>query len=323
MSEALLLSGLSHAAAHLYREAAISPDETLEFLAQSCRLTPDLTSSAHQELLESGLLVEGIPGVRVLPPAEAAQMLVSRHEMELNQQEKRLAACRAQAEYFKSLTSSTSAREQEIVTGAVAIQNLLRSLSEASETEIDTLVPGGRLDASTIASAQETNAEAYGRGVKARTVYLSIARKDPKTVQHLHWLAENGAQVRTLPKLPVRMLISDRKTALLPLNLQNAMDGVVIYRNQVLVKALLELFESIWQIAQPLGPQSPKHLQGMGDFERTIMEMVVQGKNDVEIGKKLAINERTVRRKMEEAMKTFGVGTRYELIYLAAKKDLI
>lgn len=134
--------------------------------------------------------------------------------------------------------------------------------------------------------------------MKERAVFLTSSKQDHRTLQYIHWKIDHGAEVRIAPRLPIRMIIFDRNVAVLPLNLKNALAGIAVYRNQALVEALRELFECVWLAAQTVrGPDIAE--MGLSDSEIAILKMLAQGKTDTEIGKRLGVVGRTVRRRVK------------------------
>jgi DNA-directed RNA polymerase specialized sigma24 family protein len=189
--------------------------------------------------------------------------------------------------------------------------------------ETCTFSPGGAHTKEQIAATQKRNEQMYARGVRSRTIYLSSIRNDKATRNHVDWLNERGSQVRTVEALPVRMIIADKRFAVLPLNPDNGMLGLVVHRGTAVVLALQALFESIWKTAKPLGLCLPSAGDTFPQEIRTVVELVAIGLSDQEIAKKMGISDRTVRRRIKEAEATLNATSRIETIYKAAKRNWI
>jgi len=159
----------------------------------------------------------------------------------------------------------------------------------------------------------------FERGIRSRTIYLSSVRNDANTLKYVEWLNSYGAEVRTTPILPIRMIISDGATAVLPIDPGDTKYGISVYRNPAIVLSLLDLFEKAWSGASPLGMISAKNDQFITEEERAILELLAVGIGDVEIAQKMGISDRTVRRILERIMRSLNVKSRFEVCYRATK----
>jgi len=315
--------GLSKNATRVYLEAMESPGKTPDFFAENLGLSVHQVIDAHRELIGNDLALSNVDSVEIIPPDRAAELIVLRQESELIAHQVRLSECRIRAERMKAASYKIVPLGTETVYGASEIWDRLQGLASEARISMDTLSPSGALNETAIAFSQANDKDTYERGVEARTIYLDSARNDHKTLEHLHWLAEVGAQVRTAPKLPIRMIIVDKQIVVLPINLENGMDGLVLFRSPVIVKPLQQLFELTWAAAKPLGFSPGPKAAGLTDYEKTILKMIAKGKSDIEIAEKLQVSERTVRRNLKEAMDRLKAKTRPEAIYKATKNGWI
>jgi hypothetical protein len=152
------------------------------------------------------------------------------------------------------------------------IDDAIRSISREAQVDVETIAPGGAHSKARIQEAEDIDSNAFARGVRSRSIFLSSVRNDTKTISHVHWLNERGAEVRTAPVLPIRLIIIDHKTAIVPANTKNAMEGIIIHRNQGTVLALCELFEMTWNVATPLGMSRAPNGDRITVEQRTILE---------------------------------------------------
>ena len=76
---------------------------------------------------------------------------------------------------------------------------------------------------------------------------------DPAARQIIQTCAEAGEQARLLPSVPMKMKLADTTTAMLPLT-PNGTAGALIIRAPVIITALREYFELLWDRAIPLRP---------------------------------------------------------------------
>jgi len=211
----------------------------------------------------------------------------------------------------------------EIVLGATGVSKRIQKLMDETKYETSTFAPGGPLSSKRVAEAKARGGEAFTRGIKARSIYLSSVRKDATTLSYIEWLSENGVEVRSAASLPVRMIISDQKTAILPLGLGDAMQGIAVYQNPLLVKALQALFDFVWDSASPIGPKMIIDKSGFSKIELSVLEHLAHGKDDQEIAAKLAVSDRTIRTHTKTILSKLNANTRSQAIYKATKLSLI
>ena len=65
---------------------------------------------------------------------------------------------------------------------------------------------------------------------------------------------------------------TDRKTAILPLDPTDGMNGLLVVRIPSIVAMLQAQFEATWAIANPLGRCSPRYASAITSDERAILE---------------------------------------------------
>lgn len=153
-----------------------------------------------------------------------------------------------------------------------------------------------------------------------RTLCLESIRNDPATLTYAQWLAQSGASVRTTPTLPVRMLVYDRKIALLPLDAADSRKGVIQVIDTGIVTAVLALFEQIWSAATPVGSAPARDDRGLSAQERQLLKLLAEGLTDEGAARQLGLSQRTVRRIMAGIMERLGARSRFEAGLQAAKR---
>ena len=311
--------GLTQNADQIYLEALKKPGQTVAELAQSISLPSGEAARSYQELADHGLLLQGTSQeVTVVSPAKAADILISRQEADLTAQRALLDERRLQAERLKVSLYHDAAAETETVIGADAINEKLNALNAMTESDVATLAPGGAYTTEQIEAAKAIDSEMLSRGIQTRTIFLSSVRNDQNTLAYVRWLNERGVEVRTVPKLPIRMIISDWKTAVLPLDLTDATQGIIIYRNPTIIHALQELFEMTWASGTPFGMKRYKD-GPLSDEERVVLELLAIGRDDEEIAQRMGIVDRTARTKIKKLVERLGAKSHFEAGYRAVK----
>lgn len=212
----------------------------------------------------------------------------------------------------------------ECVVGRAAVSDRLYELSCAADTEWLALLPDGPLSASWLETAQELHRKVVARGVANRAVTTDSIRGDTRLALRTAWEDEPECRVRTVPSLPVHLLLVDRSLALLPADPRDPWHKVVQITVPGVVEALNSLFEWAWQDAVPLdsrGPGVDEH--GLSPREKELLRLMARGLNDEAIRRRLGVSLRTVRRIVAELCARLGAASRFEAGYQAAKHGWI
>ena len=245
--------GLSTQAKQLYNAILNTPQPSESGLAQALQFDSETLSDSLNELSDLSLVTSNNGKITVVQPQTAIDSLILRHESELIANKLRLATYRDISAQLKAASPQDATGSIEVFSGRTAINEQLERLSLAARNSVDTFAPGGTHSTNDIAAGQSRNENLFANGVHSRTVYLSTARNSRETHAYTEWLNEQGAEVRTTPKLPIRMILIDQKIAVLPLEVADAMRGILVCRAPSIVKALQELFNLVWDSATPLG----------------------------------------------------------------------
>lgn len=254
--------------------------------------------------------------LRAVSPDIGMEILMARQQAELAAQQQRLEASRAVAAQliaeYADLRPAASSPGVEQLLGIDQIRDCLTRLTREVTSEVISFAPGGAQPTAQMDASQPLDAQLLGRGVQMRTVYLSSVRNHQPTVDYANWLAGLGGQVRTVPTLPTRMIITDRSTAVIPVSSDDTAAGAVVLTGHGTLTALCALFDSVWADAQPLGEAAPKDIRGLSPQEATTIGLLAQGHTDEAIAKRLGVSQRTARRIATDLMERLGARSRFE-----------
>ena len=134
---------------------------------------------------------------------------------------------------------------------------------------------------------------------------------------YLQWLTGQGAEIRTQPTLPNRMIIYDRRFAMLPINPDDSSVGALLLHGAGVVTALCELFEQTWSSAQTLGDRQRETPQ-LTPQEQAVLRLLAQGCTDEVIARRLGISVRTGRRITASLMIRLDARSRFQAGFQAA-----
>jgi DNA-binding CsgD family transcriptional regulator len=149
-------------------------------------------------------------------------------------------------------------------------------------------------------------------GVSYRTIYDMASLSEPSDL-----VAARSAGCRILRDVPLKLVVVDRRTGLLP----TSPDVVVELGPSSLLDGLLRLFELLWQQASPLAPAAS---EGPLSFEdQQLLSLAAAGLTDQAIARRLGVAQRTVERRMQRILKALNASTRFQAGLRAGQRGLL
>ncbi|MET7653532.1 MULTISPECIES: LuxR C-terminal-related transcriptional regulator [unclassified Streptomyces] len=320
MLEAL---GLRPALEAVYRLLLSQPEWGLHQIAEHLGLPEPEVRNVLDELADLHLLQpsrsEG--EFMTVSPEVGLGVLLNRNELELSARQRQLEDARASVAAIVS-QFSTHRHAPEVVRqlfGLETVRRRLEELAEIARTECLSFFPGGAQKPDVMESSKPLDQMALERGVVLRTLYQDSFRRDPDTFEYVRWLASLGGQTRTVPSLPMLMVIVDREVALVPIDPEDARQGALEVRSRGMVEALHVLFTRFWDSGLSWHEQDSPDSDGLSRRERELLYLLASGHTDEAIGKKLGLSLRTVRRTASGLISRLGARSRFEAGVLAAR----
>ncbi|HKT00658.1 MAG TPA: LuxR C-terminal-related transcriptional regulator [Rugosimonospora sp.] len=307
MFEALGLSGLTES---VYLALLDHPDASIDDLSALLDLPTDEIRRRLDELARMSLLQRSRSdsgAFRPIDPKVGLEALAARRAQEIE-------ASKAAFELFLAERSSQPKGIEppgDVLYGVDTIRARLRDLARSCEWEACSLMPGGAQSVESMEASTALDAEAIDRGVRLRTVYLDSIRGDPATQEYASRLQGLGSEVRTAPTLPLRLLIVDRKVAVVPVSADNSGTAAVVVTTDGVVTALLALFNAVWRTAVPLGTAKPRDEVGLSLRERHVLQLLAEGRTDEMIARRLGVSVRTARRIASDLLDRLGASSRF------------
>lgn len=309
--------GLGQTAEQVYRTMLACPSDGVAELAGRLDISPDAVRLSLGQLSELAIVQPSqheASGFRVLDAEVAMEILLARQQADLAAQQQRVEASRAAAAQLIAECSGARARprDDEHLIGPDAIRARLGQLAQRAESDIMTFAPGGAHPSADLEASRGPNQELLDRGIHSRTIYLDSVRNHKPTLDHVNWLAERGATVRTAVSLPVRMIIFDRRQAVLPLNTEDARTSAVLVNGEGTITALCALFETAWDSATPWGEAPSPHPHGITAQQAEMLRLLAAGMTDEAIAKRFGVSSRTARRVAAELMELLDARSRFQ-----------
>ena len=196
-----------------------------------------------------------------------------------------------------------------------AIGKFLAGVVAEVETEILTAQPQTGRDAQTLAAAALRDVAALERGVKIRTLYQHSARRSSVTHKYVAEVTARGAEVRTLDEFFNRMIIVDRRVALIP--------GAEDLRVPSIIAYLVDVFERAWERGRPFANRESSMLKDIALEQRAMtIRMLIEGHADPVSAKRLGVSPRTYAGYVADLKEEYEAETRFQLGYTMGRMGL-
>ncbi|MEU1122545.1 LuxR C-terminal-related transcriptional regulator [Streptomyces sp. NPDC005899] len=321
---------LDAVAVAIYRGAAKrSPVSICELREQA-----ELSSATEEELDRA---VERLLGLRLLvrvgdaparyaalPPDLSQALLLGGAERQITQALMRVDQVRRDlmdlsSVYAESLFDRMQDQRVEQVFDVQQVRDLITELCETCRTEVLTSQPGGARRGEELEESFERTEALLSRGVRMRTLYQHTAQFSQETLSYVQWVTGLGAEVRTLADGFPRLIIFDRKIALI--DAHTGSQGALLVRSPGVVEFMSRCFNWAWIAADPFPDsyQQDRVRVISDEIKKAIIRFLVLGEDDRVIARRLGMSLRSVQRHVAEIMAQLGATNRLHAGYLLGR----
>jgi DNA-binding CsgD family transcriptional regulator/sugar-specific transcriptional regulator TrmB len=321
MLEAL---GVSASDERIYRLLLERPHATVAELAKMAGTGTDALRRGLDRLEAVGLVTRllGRP-VRLLAtrPDVAVEVLVARRQEELARAQVIARGLMAQ---LGAARRGGQEEHVEIVVGRAAVATRFLQLELTTTDELLVLDRPPYAQDTRQPNADEL--ELLARGVRCRGIYAPEALELPGRVASLRQLAEAGEEARVHGAVPMKLAISDRSAALLPLRVDQTTESALVVYASTVLEALISLFEMLWKEAVPVpaaGTPAQAGAAGVAPADPELLVLLASGAKDETIARQLGISLRTVNRRVSALMRFLGARTRFQAGAHASRRGLL
>lgn len=229
-------------------------------------------------------------------------------------------------EQYRNTAVSSAGAVVEVVVGVEQVAHRFHQLQFGAQRELLVFLVGAPV-AVPREDADLAENSALDRGVDFRVVAARDYLDGPGVVADVHGALTAGLELRLVESLPLKMVVSDRERAMVPLDLADSgaePSAIVIHRSGLLT-ALVHLFEREWDRARPLHPTpSGVHAEPAADEQPTrgeleVLALLLAGFSDRRVASRLGLSIRTVERRTRRLMDLAGVDSRLQLGWHAAR----
>ncbi|WP_158574014.1 LuxR C-terminal-related transcriptional regulator [Streptomyces triticagri] len=209
------------------------------------------------------------------------------------------------------------------IEGPLEIRAAIHDALRAARYQILTAQPDGPRPSSTLDDAYHAVREHLERQVSMRTLYQHSTRFCEATKRYVQTVTAHGAQVRTLAELFDRLIIIDDAAAFIPDNAERTTATEI--REPSVVRFLTDVFDKAWDRAEPY-PFHPVRVadaasEVVPDIRSTIRRLLVEGRSDKEIARRLGVSLRSVQGHISWLRDRYGAHHRFQLGYLMGYEE--
>ncbi|GAA3473309.1 hypothetical protein [Nonomuraea roseola] len=199
-------------------------------------------------------------------------------------------------------------------------------LAFSVQEEVLVAEPYDTLSPENIAHGRPIDVRCLRRGVRIRNLVRTSALEDPATLSYLRELHDDGAQIRVADELSELMLVYDRHTALLPIDLHDTARGALRIEESTLVGSVISLFERLWAAATDFAKLTAP---GAGQItllseaqQRVLIFMCTVSKDEVG-AQRAGMSLRTYRRHIADLLRMLDAGNRAQAALTARERGWV
>ncbi|MEU0369404.1 helix-turn-helix transcriptional regulator [Streptomyces sp. NPDC006283] len=328
----LSVLGISALEESIYRHFLRNPGTSADEIHLLFHTSVESAATAMERLRELRLLraaeEEGGPVLSPADPATAVDQLTDLRLRELHQQlqavtqARHLTASLCAEQGLDTLPAQSVERMESIP----QIRNRLDDLAFFAREEVLSVDPYTALTADSIAHSRPLDLRCLRRGLRIRNIVIKEALNDPPTLAYLREIAAHGAEIRVTEEVTERIIVFDRRTALVPLDPSDTARGALMARETGLVANILALFEKIWDQSVPLDEltePTDATSGGLSETERQVLESMCRVEKDEVGARELKISVRTYRRHIADLLRILGAGSRAQAALLARERGWV
>ncbi|GGT21092.1 hypothetical protein GCM10010222_73800 [Streptomyces tanashiensis] len=260
---------------------------------------------------------------RLTPPSVALAPLLVEQRNALHRAE---TAFSMVTEQYRSTAAHPAGSVVEVVVGVEQVAHRFHQLQRGAQRELLVFLVGEPI-AVPREEADMSESSALDRGVDFRVVASKDYLDSPGVGKDVRAAMSAGLEIRLVESLPLKMVVSDRERAMVPLDMADSGDepsAIVVHRSGLLT-ALVHLFEREWAQARPLFATTT----GVGadpavddrptEGELEVLALLLAGISDRRAASQLGLSIRTVERRTRRLMDLAGADSRLQLGWHAAR----
>jgi DNA-binding CsgD family transcriptional regulator len=207
--------------------------------------------------------------------------------------------------------ASVRARTVRVLGGTTRVRMRLAELVAETRREHLSMHPEPIFEVDTVRAAAPLDHTLVRQGRTVLTLGVPATVGDT-TAAHTSQLTAGGMEHRELPSLPIKLIIVDRRVAVLPLDPHDIGQGALEVYDPPAVEELVARFLSLWASAGT-SKNGPTMSIELTPRERAIVNLLAGGHTDSSASASLGLSRRTVVYAIQGLMERCGVQNRFQL----------
>lgn len=304
----------------LYQFAVAYPGWTKDEASNALGYTMRDIDAAITELSERRLLQKPAEDSELhvaMSPDVALAELVDGDERELQNLRASITARRRELSTLVPVYHSARKRSGldssvEVLEDPHQIQRLIIDYGRDVAEQVLICQPGQGYTADAQEESVKKDQELLSHGVVRRNIYHESTRDHMPTRKAVAALIPAGGEYRTLPHVPVRMMIFDQK--LVVISRQSGTDlAALVIRDVNLIRIFTDLYNTAWDVASPFPTDTaPQQTGQLNSVQQSILKGMAAGYADENIARRLDLNVRTCRRHIAWMLEELGASSRFQ-----------
>ncbi len=290
------------------------PRSSLSELAQYLECSRESVAAALDELCEMQAVVRVEIGDSVRWDAHAPEALSEAESRRRQAETARMHEAAARlGETFRSVRRTTRGDGTVVpMYEAREVVAEFEDLQRAARSRIRMIDRGPYLcEGERAARLFDLRSARMSAGVRYQTLYQDTIYQDPDRLRFALQANTAGAQARTLPDPPFKVIIADDDRAALMLHHDERRGDPMGLRIAACptLDAIVHTFEVLWSLAAPISvnPDQP-----LDERDRAILTLMGLGATDDTIARRLGMSRRTVVRRTASLLERLGASTRFQ-----------
>ena len=152
-----------------------------------------------------------------------------------------------------------------------------------------------------------------------RTLYQHSSRRSSVTHKYVAAVTARGAEVRTLDEFFNRMIVVDRRVALIPN--KDEFGVAVAIREPAVLAFLVDVFERSWERAKEYDERGTSDSDIAAEVRQLTVRMLTEGHSDPASAKRVGVSTRTYASYVAALKDEYGVETRFQLGYAMGSQN--
>jgi ATP/maltotriose-dependent transcriptional regulator MalT len=274
--------------------------------------------------MEATGLIRRLPGrtagYAAIAPEVGLELLLQRREEEVRRA--RVAASALTERFHQGRISRPPSDLVEVITGQQDVNEQYAAIYRTARDQLRVMTRPPYHQS--LEENRTITAEAHGRRLLLRAII------DPRYIEQwgfdlIREDIRRGEQYRAIEHVPLKLVVADDRVALIPLeNPPNGIQSALLVRSSALLEALVDVFETLWQLASPLDIlTSDRDLEiagtSLSENERLLVALLAAGIPDDVIAQRLAVSLSTVHRRIQSLKARLGAASRFQAGLQAAR----